>query len=215
MQVKLLSAVAVAALLIGCPVSQAANKGGGAGQSQNAPAMQHQGGDMGSDAGACPPNQDCTGNGAMQNDQTQGGGQMQQNQSGQADQQPVKRRQNQAAGANGQNGAADQDQAQTQQNNANEPATTGSIRAPAKITGEQRTKIKASFHHEHVRPVAHIDFDINVGVAIPTTIVLNPLPADVVAIVPAYEGYEYFVAPNGVIVIVDPGTLQIVYVLTA
>jgi hypothetical protein len=40
------------------------------------------------------------------------------------------------------------------------------------------------------------------------------LPSKIVKIVPAYEGYEYFVLADGRIVIVDPNTYKIVLVLT-
>ena len=58
-----------------------------------------------------------------------------------------------------------------------------------------------------------IDIDINVGVAVPSTVVLHPLPPRVIEIVPAYRGYEYFVLADGRIIIVEPGTLKIVYIL--
>jgi len=44
---------------------------------------------------------------------------------------------------------------------------------------------------------------------------LYPLPADIVALAPAYEGYLYFVLEDGTIVIVEPETLEVAYVLTA
>lgn len=53
------------------------------------------------------------------------------------------------------------------------------------------------------------------GVVIPATIELYPLPADIVALAPANEGYLYFVLEDGTIVIVEPGTLEVAYVLTA
>src|SRR4051812_16399560 len=85
------------------------------------------------------------------------------------------------------------EETQTRQNqNPDEPQTTGSTNAAADITDEQRTQLRSSFHEHHVKPVAHVDFAINVGVAVPGTIVLHPIPAPIVGIVPAYRGYEYF-----------------------
>ena len=52
-----------------------------------------------------------------------------------------------------------------------------------------------------------------IGVAVPSTVVLHPLPPRVIEIVPDYRGYEYFVLADGRIIIVEPGTLKIVYVL--
>jgi hypothetical protein len=58
-----------------------------------------------------------------------------------------------------------------------------------------------------------IDIDVNVGVVVPRTVTLRPLPPRVIEIVPAYRGYEYFVLADGRIVIVEPGTYKVVYIL--
>jgi hypothetical protein len=51
---------------------------------------------------------------------------------------------------------------------------------------------------------------IGVGAVIPAaTIELHPLPSDIVALVPAYEGYLYFVLDDGTILIVEPETLEV------
>jgi hypothetical protein len=42
---------------------------------------------------------------------------------------------------------------------------------------------------------------------------LQPLPRRIVQIVPAYEGYLYFVLADGRIVIVDPSSLQVVVII--
>jgi hypothetical protein len=94
--------------------------------------------------------------------------------------------------------------------------TTGATgRADADIPVEKRTVIREKIITRDVPRVERdkIDFDINVGVAIPGTIALQPLPPDIIEVVPAYQGYQYFVLADGTIIIVDPGTLQIVYVL--
>jgi hypothetical protein len=86
--------------------------------------------------------------------------------------------------------------------------TTGSI----DINTEQRTEITQVIREEKADPV-DVDFDVNVGVAVPRTVTLRPLPPRVIEIVPAYREYEYFVLADGRIVIVDPDTLKIVYIL--
>lgn len=86
--------------------------------------------------------------------------------------------------------------------------TTASI----DISTEQRTEITQVFRTEKADPV-NVDFDINVGVVIPRTVVLHPLPPRVIEIVPAYRSYQYFVLADGRIIIVEPNTLRIVYVL--
>jgi hypothetical protein len=90
--------------------------------------------------------------------------------------------------------------------------STGSIN---NVTVEQKTQITQVIKETKVQPVANVDFDINVGVEVPRhKIKLHRLPARIVKIVPAYENYEYFVLADGRIVIVDPGTLKIVLILT-
>ena len=80
-----------------------------------------------------------------------------------------------------------------------------------RLSGEQRTHVLGSFRHAGIKPV-HVDFKISVGVAVPRTVVLAPVPADIVTYVPEYRRFRYFVVP-GEIVIVDPDTLEIVDVL--
>ena len=47
------------------------------------------------------------------------------------------------------------------------------------------------------------------------TVVLHPLPPRIIEIVPAYASYQYFVLADGTILIVDPGTFNVVYVIPA
>lgn len=88
--------------------------------------------------------------------------------------------------------------------------TTGSIN----ISAEQKTVIKNTIVETKVKPV-DIDFKVSIGVNVPRTVVLHPLPPTVVEIVPAYRDYVYFVMADGTIVIVEPSTYEVVYVITA
>ncbi|MDF2620348.1 MAG: hypothetical protein K0S00_3007 [Xanthobacteraceae bacterium] len=81
------------------------------------------------------------------------------------------------------------------------------------ITSEKRTTIKQTITQTHVGPVRDVNFSVNVGVAIPHTVELHPLPPRVVEIVPQYRNYRYFVLADGRIVIVQPDTYEIVYVV--
>lgn len=92
--------------------------------------------------------------------------------------------------------------------------TSNETTASINVTTEQKTEIRQVLTETRVEP-AKVDFDVTVGVAVPKTVVLHPLPARVVKLVPAYEGYEYFVLADGRIIIVEPGTLTVVYILTA
>ncbi|HEU4987873.1 MAG TPA: DUF1236 domain-containing protein [Rhizobiaceae bacterium] len=88
--------------------------------------------------------------------------------------------------------------------------TTGSI----DISTEQQTEIRTVFTETEVEP-ADVDIEVSVGTEIPDTVVLHPLPPRVIEIVPQYEGYQYFVLADGRIIIVEPDTMEIVYIITA
>jgi hypothetical protein len=131
-------------------------------------------------------------------------------QTGESEQQPAPGQQDQQTGESEQQPAPGQQEQQTGEADAQKPSTetTGSI----DINTEQRTEITQVIREEKVEPV-DVDFDVNVGVAVPRTVTLRPLPPRVIEIVPAYRDYEYFVLADGRIVIVEPDTLKIVYIL--
>ena len=89
--------------------------------------------------------------------------------------------------------------------------TTGSVN----ISSEKRTTIRETITREHVTPIRDVNFSVNVGVAVPRTVELRPLPARVIEIVPQYRTYRFFVLADGRIVIVEPDTYKIVYIITA
>ncbi|OHV79430.1 hypothetical protein LCM4573_25300 [Rhizobium sp. LCM 4573] len=60
---------------------------------------------------------------------------------------------------------------------------------------------------------ATVDFDINVGVAVPETVTLHPLPPRIIELVPAYRNYVYFILADGRIVIVEPSSHKVVYII--
>lgn len=128
--------------------------------------------------------------------------------------QPAKKKVQQ--GTQAEQGGTANDQNTQQNRQDDQQLTTGTTgKAERDIPAEKRTVIRERIITRNVQRVDRdrIDFDINVGVAVPSTIQLQPLPADIVEVVPAYSGYNYFVLADGTIVIVDPGSLQIVYVL--
>ncbi|WP_429810118.1 DUF1236 domain-containing protein [Ensifer sp. B1-9] len=102
----------------------------------------------------------------------------------------------------------------TQQGEANKSGQGKSNSSTTNVTVEQKTEITQVIKEEKVRPV-DVDFDVSVGVVVPRTIKakLQPLPRRIVQIVPAYQGYLYFVLADGRIVIVDPSSLEVVVVI--
>ncbi|WP_256120287.1 DUF1236 domain-containing protein [Shinella lacus] len=100
---------------------------------------------------------------------------------------------------------------------SNEAATSepsNEITASIDITTEQRTEIRNVIVKTKAEPV-DLDIEVNVGVIVPRTVELRPLPSRIIEIVPAYRSYEYFVLADGRIIIVEPGTLEVVYVIAA
>jgi hypothetical protein len=87
--------------------------------------------------------------------------------------------------------------------------TTGSIN----ISAEQKTVIKNTIVETNVKPV-DVDFKVSIGINVPKTIELHRLPPKVVEIVPAYREYLYFIVADGMIVIVDPGSYEVVYIIS-
>jgi len=77
---------------------------------------------------------------------------------------------------------------------------------------QQRTQIGQSLARHSVKPVTNVNFSISVGTAVPRSVRLSALPADLVTIVPQYRGYSYFVVEEQ-IVIVEPASTQIVAVI--
>ncbi|UXN67045.1 DUF1236 domain-containing protein (plasmid) [Phyllobacterium sp. A18/5-2] len=81
------------------------------------------------------------------------------------------------------------------------------------VTAEQQTEIRQAITETKTEPILDINFEVNVGVVVPSTVKRLPLPPGIVQIVPAYADYEYFVLADSRIVIVDPDTLEIVLVI--
>ncbi len=113
---------------------------------------------------------------------------------------------NDRAGANG-----NQDR-MGQQNGAGGRASGG---ANVQLSQDQRTKIKdVVVRDRNVARVDNVDFNIRVGVAVPRTVHVAVLPAEVVTIVPEYRGFDYVVVGDQLLII-DPNTLEIVAILPA
>ena len=59
---------------------------------------------------------------------------------------------------------------------------------------------------------SNVNFDVKVGIVVPRTVRIAPLPATLISIEPTWRGYMYFVYQDEIIV-VEPNTLRIVAVL--
>lgn len=84
------------------------------------------------------------------------------------------------------------------------------------LSEQQRTTVRERFTRAGIQRnrVTNVNFDIRVGASVPRSVSLHSLPADVVAVVPAYRSYRYVYVRDD-IVIVNPATYEVVAVLAA
>jgi hypothetical protein len=96
----------------------------------------------------------------------------------------------------------------SKQGTAERPMTSKNV----SLTTEQKTTIRQKVLTSSAPRVTNVDFDIKIGVAVPRTVRVAPLPATIIEIEPEWRGYMYFVSGDQIIV-VEPGSLRIVAVL--
>jgi hypothetical protein len=240
MRNKLLATVAMTAL-IGCTsfaMAQNAGTQGGAMQSQGA--QQHQtgnpsaagspgGGATSAPSGGNAQNESSTSAPQGSGDQGKSFSQEERNKSS-TKPNPQGSAQEQR-GSQNQRGAQDNDRAGTQERigrdqdqdrgkavpgQAQQNGTSGRAGgASVQLSQDQRTKIKdVVVRDRNVARADSVNFNIRVGVAVPRTVHVAVLPAEVVTIVPEYRGFEYVVVGDQLLII-DPNTLEIVAILPA
>lgn len=91
----------------------------------------------------------------------------------------------------------------------------GKARAKGSLTNlstEQKTRVRHAFRDHRVAP-AHIGRSVNIGVVIPRSVEIYPVPSAIIAIAPDYRGYDYFWIDETHVAVVDPDTLEVVDVL--
>jgi hypothetical protein len=81
------------------------------------------------------------------------------------------------------------------------------------VTTEQKTRIRSVFTQHRVEPARNLNVAVNVGVRLPHSVHLYPVPEEVVAIVPAYRDYEYILLDDNRVAIVDPDTFEVVDII--
>lgn len=82
------------------------------------------------------------------------------------------------------------------------------VMGKVKISNEHAVRVGESLHRD-ARPV-NAGIDIRVGVRVPETVEIRPLPEDVISIAPEYRGYNYFIDSDDEIVFVSPESHEIV-----
>jgi hypothetical protein len=146
----------------------------------------------------------------------------QENQPGKAGVNPQEHAQTQPGGKTEENAQSQdrnktQENAQTQekggQSQQNAAASKASSGKSVQLNDNQRTQIKSIVVKDtNVARVDNVNFNINIGVAVPRTVHVVVLPADIVEIVPEYRGFDYVIVGNQLLII-DPNTMLIVEVL--
>jgi hypothetical protein len=89
----------------------------------------------------------------------------------------------------------------------------GKAGASVALSQDQRSKIGAIIG-KHPSARADVKFNVSIGATVPRNVHVVAVPEDVVEIVPQYEGYDYIVIGEQVL-IVDPDTMEIVAVIEA
>ncbi|HWN53146.1 MAG TPA: DUF1236 domain-containing protein, partial [Xanthobacteraceae bacterium] len=118
---------------------------------------------------------------------------------------------NSANNANPNNNAAPTNQPANNQANTTQQSSSN-VSVSANLNDNQRTRISESITRLNAKPVTNVNFSLSVGTVVPRDVHFQPLPADIVEIVPQYRGYNFVVVRDD-IVIVEPSTYKIVDVL--
>ena len=84
--------------------------------------------------------------------------------------------------------------------------------ARVNLSQDQRTQVRERLSSHREARVTNVNFSINIGTSIPRNFRVHVIPADIVAIVPQYRGYRYFIVEERV-VIVHPARYEIVEVI--
>jgi hypothetical protein len=132
---------------------------------------------------------------------------------------PATNNQSQAspAGTNANSNAGAQPSTSTAAQPANSQTNTAQSRSSnvnvsANLNESQRTRVSESIARLNVTPLNNINFSLSVGTPVPRDVRFQPLPADIVEVLPQYRGHDFFIVRDE-IVIVDPSTYQIVDVV--
>jgi hypothetical protein len=81
------------------------------------------------------------------------------------------------------------------------------------LSSDQRSRIGAMIgKSSSARVSTNVNLNISVGATVPRSVHVEVLPADVVEIVPQYEGFDYVVVGDQILII-DPNSLEIVAVI--
>jgi hypothetical protein len=87
-------------------------------------------------------------------------------------------------------------------------ATSATAAPPA----EKRTQITSAIKSEKIEETTNVNFELNIGTRVPTSVRFYPLPPRIVEIYPEWRGYEV-IRVHGRYVIIRPESHEIVYII--
>lgn len=99
-----------------------------------------------------------------------------------------------------------------QQRSTGTASTSKGAGGKVQVTEQQRTQIHERISHVRVQRIDHPQFSVTVGAEIPRSVHVEVLPPEIVEVVPEYQGFDYVMVGDEIL-IVDPGSLQIVAVI--
>jgi hypothetical protein len=97
-------------------------------------------------------------------------------------------------------------------NTENKTTGNAATSATAAPPAEKQTQIASAIRSEKIEETTNVNFEINVGTRVPTSVRFYPLPPRIVEIYPEWRGYEV-IRVHGRYVIVRPQTHEIVYII--
>lgn len=82
-----------------------------------------------------------------------------------------------------------------------------------RVNPDKRLMMGETFRSLTMPEAMAVTLDATVGAVIPETAIRQPVPQEIIAAVPETQGYEYFVLPDGRIVLVHPADNTIAMIL--
>jgi putative peptidoglycan binding protein/uncharacterized protein DUF1236 len=127
--------------------------------------------------------------------------QSQPNQAQQGQAQPNQAQQGQAQQGQAQPNQAQPNQAQPNQAQPNQ-AQQGQAGGNVTLSSDQRTKIQQTvLAGSNVPRINNVNFALNVGVAVPTTVRVVDVPPTLIEIYPQWRGHQYFVVRDDIVIV--------------
>jgi hypothetical protein len=204
MRKKIFLSTSAAALIASFAVVQAQSPQSGSGAGSPSPSATQPGSGSGSGAAGSP-----SGSSAQRPSESGSGSGTTQRQGGTAEgQRDNTQRQGQTTTPDRQGSQTERTGQSGQRDSANTGATSGNV----SVSQEQRTQIKQRLGSVSHARVDNVNFSLSVGTVVPRGVRVYDLPPEIVSIVPRFRGYKFIVVRDEII-IVEPDTMKIVYVI--